>query len=175
MLHDSSDDEPIEGSTIYRAFDRMFGNQDGFPLVVGARTTPVTDSHPSAVHIFQLWQIYIETINPLLKITHIPTVQAQILKAAAELESAPQNIEALMFAIYLIATTSMDELEVQTVFNRPKDELLAQYFRAAQQTLINAGFLRTNDVTCLQAYTLYLVYPLLVLYLSSKLTVCSML
>jgi hypothetical protein len=111
----------------------------------------------------------------LLKITHIPTVQAQILKAAAELESAPQNIEALMFAIYLIATTSMDELEVQTVFNRPKDELLAQYFRAAQQALINAGFLRTNDVTCLQAYTLYLVYPLLILYLSSKLTVCSML
>lgn len=137
----------------------MFDNQDGFPFVVGGRPAPVTDAHPPIAHIMRLWQIYIDNINPLLKITHVPTVQGQVVEAAARPEKAPKNIEALMFAIYIMAITSMEEPDVQRMFELPKKELLGRYFISLQQALVNASFMRVNDPITLQAFLLYLVWP----------------
>lgn len=135
----------------------MFGNQDGFPFVVTARKESVTADHPPTIHIFRLWQIYIDNINPLLKITHAPTVQGKIVEATSQLDRAPKNIEALMFAIYLMAVTSLEDFDVQRRFGEPKQELLGRYFSALQQALLNAGFMRNHDFYSLQAYVLYLV------------------
>ncbi|KAL3955452.1 hypothetical protein ACCO45_011015 [Purpureocillium lilacinum] len=158
LLHDSSDDEVpgVQGSTIHRAFDQMFSDSDGFPFINPARKESVTDDHPSTIRIFQLWQIYIDNINPLLKITHVPTVQGQIIEATSQLEKAPKNTECLMFAIYVMAITSLEEAEVQRMFGEPKKELLGRYFSALQQALLNAGFMRNHDFYSLQAYVLYL-------------------
>ncbi|GKT98923.1 hypothetical protein FLAG1_00658 [Fusarium langsethiae] len=155
MLQDSSDEEPEVGSTIHRAFDRMFAT-DGFPFIVGSAPVPISNLHPSTIHIFQLWQIYIDNINPLLKITHVPTVQGQIIEASSDVENAPKNIEALMFAMYLMAITSLEEADVYRRFNETKKELLARYHAGTQQALTEAGFMRVNDPILLQAYILYL-------------------
>lgn len=156
LLHDSSEDE-IDGSTIHRAFDKMFSNQDGFPFIIGGRAESVTGAHPSTIHILQLWQIYIDNINPLLKITHVPTIQGQVIEATSRLDRAPKNIESLMFAIYIMAITSLEDAVVESTFGEPKKELLGRYFAALQQALLNAGFMRNDDFICLQAYVLYLV------------------
>ncbi|PHH82222.1 hypothetical protein CDD82_6641 [Ophiocordyceps australis] len=155
LLNDSSEDD-VQGPFIHRAFDKMFSNQDGFPFMVGSRVASVSDAHPCTIHILQLWQIYLDNINPLLKITHVPTIQAQIIDATSRLHEAPAKIEALMFAIYVIALTSLDESEVQKRFGEAKMELLGRYFEALQQALLNSGFMRNNDFICLQAYVLYL-------------------
>ncbi|UPK96557.1 hypothetical protein LCI18_007492 [Fusarium solani-melongenae] len=155
MLQDSSEDEPEVGSTIHRAFDRMFAT-DGFPFIIGGPLGPITQLHPSTIHIFQLWQIYIENINPLLKITHIPTVQAQIIEASSDIANVPSNIEALMFSIYFMAITSLEDADVYKRFNESKKELLARYHSGTQQALTKAGFMRVNDPILLQAYILYL-------------------
>ncbi|KAH7017663.1 fungal-specific transcription factor domain-containing protein [Ilyonectria destructans] len=154
MLQDSSDEE-VEVPTIHRAFDRMFAT-DGFPFIIGGQPGPLAQYHPSPIHIFQLWQIYIDNINPLLKITHVPTVQAQIIEASSNIEKAPKSIEALMFSIYLMAITSLEDDDVQRMFNEPKQELLGRYHTATQQAVTNAGFMRNNDPILLQAYLLYL-------------------
>ncbi|KAF4458748.1 hypothetical protein FALBO_14506 [Fusarium albosuccineum] len=155
MLQDSSEEEPEVGSTIHRAFDRMFAT-DGFPFIIGGPLGPITHLHPSTIHIFQLWQIYIDNINPLLKITHVPNVQGQIIEASSNLGSVPNNIEALMFAIYLMAITSLEETDVYKMFHEPKKELLARFHSGTQQALTKAGFMRVNDPILLQAYILYL-------------------
>ncbi|KAH6895322.1 fungal-specific transcription factor domain-containing protein [Thelonectria olida] len=155
MLHDSSEDEENAGmSTIHRAFDRMFAT-DGFPFMIGAQPNAIYTYHPPTIQIFQLWQIYIDNINPLLKITHVPSVQAQVIAASTNIEKAPKNIEALMFSIYLLAITSLEEVDVQKMFNESRQELLGRYHSAAQQALCNAGFMRVNDPILLQAYLLY--------------------
>ena len=171
MLHDSSEDEENGGGpTIYKAFDRMF-DHDGFPFVIGGPCGPITSLHPPTIHIFQLWQIYLDNINPLLKITHIPTVQGQIIEATSQLDKAPKNIEALMFGIYLVSISSLDEGEVQRMFKESKKELLGRYHSALQQALTSAGFMRFNDPITLQAYLLYLVRnPILFLILRTALT-----
>ncbi|EFX03967.1 c6 zinc finger domain containing protein [Grosmannia clavigera kw1407] len=158
-LRDSSDDD-VEGSTtIHHAFDSMFDNQhqDGFPFVVGGTACRVTDSHPAGMQIFQLWQIYLTNVNPLLKVTHTPTLQAQIIEAGANVGRIPRALEALMFSIYFVAVTSMSDEDVQATFSEDRTRLLARFHRASQQALINAGFMRSPDLAVLQAYFLYLL------------------
>jgi hypothetical protein len=157
LLHDSSDEEDDGGPLIHRAFDGLFSNEDGFPFVVGGAFISVSSAHPNPIQIFQLWQVYIDNINSLLKITHIPSVQPQILHAASNLDKAPKNVEALMFGVYLMAVTSMEEADVQAVCGESKKHLLLQFLSATQQALVNASFMRVEDPLVLQAFLLYLV------------------
>ncbi|KAI0135305.1 fungal-specific transcription factor domain-containing protein [Daldinia grandis] len=155
-LRDSSDEEDV-GSSINQAYDKMFDSPDGFPFVVGGQFESVTSQHPSAIQIFQLWQIYLNNVNPLLKLTHTPTLQVRIIEAGASLDKVSRSLEALMFSIYLMAITSIDEEECQATFNESRINLLAKYYYATQQALLNAGFMRNPDLTSLQAYLLYLM------------------
>lgn len=149
----------------------MYDNQDGFPFIVGSRNASVTHLHPPPIQIFQLWQIYINNVNPLLKITHVPTVQGLIIEASANLEKVPKSVESLMFAIYLMAVTSLEDAEVAKMFNEPKPTVLSTFHTGLQQALVNAGFMRTSDTMVLQAYMLYLVsrhLPIPLTWLTNK-------
>ena len=156
MIHDSSDEE-YDGPTLHHAFDTMFENNDGFPFVVGGSMVSVTSSHPTAIQIFQLWQVYINNVNPLLKLSHITTLQAQIISAGANTAKIPKPLEALMFAIYFSAITSMTDDEVNNTLGEDRAILLAKYHSATQQALINAGFMRSTELMVMQAQLLYLV------------------
>lgn len=156
MLHDLIEDE-YDRPTIHHAFDIMFEHNDSFPFSVGGPSTSLADSHPSAIQIFQLWQIYINNVNPLLKIIHAPTLQARIVEAGADTENVPKPFDALMFAIYFISVHSMSDEEAERTLGEDKKALLAKYHQATQQALINAGFMKSNELVVLQAYLLYLV------------------
>ena len=158
MINDSSDEE-YDGPTLHHAFDTMFDNNDGFPFVVGGATISVTSAHPSAIQIFQLWQIYINNVNPLLKLSHISTLQSQIITAGANTAKISKPLEALMFAIYFSAITSLTDDDVQHTFGEDKAVLLTRYHNATQQALVNAGFMRSTELMLLQALLLYLVRP----------------
>lgn len=145
------------GSGINRAYDKMFDNSDGFPFLIGGGHESVSDAHPPAVHIIQLWQIYLNNVNPLLKLTHTPTLQEHIVEAAANIGKVSKSLEALMFAIYFMAVTSLNDEEARLTFHQEKPQLLQTYYTACQQALVNAGFMRNPDITILQAFLLYLV------------------
>ncbi|KAI1202162.1 fungal-specific transcription factor domain-containing protein [Nemania serpens] len=153
---DSEEEEDV-GSTINHAYDQMFSSTDGFPFAIGGQYQSVTDLHPSGVQIFQLWQTYINNVNPLLKLTHTPTLQVQIIEASTNLPKVSKSLEVLMFAIYLMAITSLNDDEVQQTFNDTKPNLLAKYQHGTQQALFNVGFMRMPDLTVLQAYLLYCI------------------
>lgn len=117
----------------------------------------VTDLHPPAVQIFQLWQIYLDNVNPLLKVTHTPTLQGQLIEAAANPSKMSKPLEALLFSIYYIAVMSLTDEQVRDTFKEEKSRLMSKYHRGTQQALVNAGFMRTSDLVVLQAFLLYLV------------------
>ncbi|KIH89793.1 hypothetical protein SPBR_00176 [Sporothrix brasiliensis 5110] len=117
----------------------------------------VTALHPGPVQIFRLWQIYLQNVDPLLKITHTPSLQGQIVEATSNLEGISPNLEALLFSIYCVAVHSMSPSDCQTAFGTSKDALLATYQPACEQALLNSGFLRTSERDCLAAFFLYLI------------------
>lgn len=113
--------------------------------------------HPSVAHIFRLWQIFLDNVNPLVKIFHAPTVQEMITKSSSDLENISKPNEALLFAIYFLATLSMEPKECQEIFGETQQKLIARYCRSVQQALVNAKILRTMNLTTLQAYILFLL------------------
>lgn len=135
----------------------MFDGQDGFPFVIGGSMASVTDWHPPAVQIFQLWQIYLDNVNPLLKLTHTPTLQGQLIEAVANPAKISKPLEALLFSIYFMAIVSLTDEEVQETFKEEKTRLMSKYHRGTQQALVNAGFMRSPDIVVLQAFLMYLV------------------
>lgn len=141
---------------ITKSYEQLGG--DGDDILFGSQPTENLNAlHPSPVHIFRLWQTFLDNINPLTKIFHAPSVQQKVLDATADLENIPKNTEALMFGIYAAATSSMNNGECQKLFNKNKEEVLARFQSGARQALRAAGYLKSSDIVVLQAFTLYLV------------------
>jgi hypothetical protein len=113
--------------------------------------------HPEPVMILRLWQTFIDNVNPLLKITHIPSLQARLITAINELDKMEPTFHALMFSIYCLSITSLDETECLAQFSASKRDLLVRYQSACRHALAACGYLRTSDFECLLALYLYLV------------------
>ena len=113
--------------------------------------------HPSVPQIMRLWHTFLGNFDPLVKLFHAPTVQNVISQAAMNLDAISQPTEALMFAIYLSATVTMNEQQCLQGLETPKEVLLRRFSNATQQALVNAKFLKSGDIVVLQALTLYLV------------------
>jgi hypothetical protein len=113
--------------------------------------------HPNQIHIFKIWQIYLENFNPLLKVTHTPTLQPRIIDAAGDVANIDPPLEALMFSIYCVSIFSLDETECQKTFSEARGELLSRYQLGAREALLKCAFLRTDNRECLTALHFYLV------------------
>ena len=113
--------------------------------------------HPNPLIIFRLWQIFLDNVNPLIKIVHAPTTQRRLLDASADLENISKEWEALMFAIYLAAIQSMSADDCQIIMGESKDILFRRYNSAAKSALLRANFTSSLDILLVQAFTLYLL------------------
>jgi len=155
LLQGSSEDEMFE-NPITKTYDSI--SSKTVDLILGARLKEnLTSLHPSPMHIFRLWQAFLDNVIPLTKIFHAATVQQQVLDAAANLKRISKGLEALMFGIYAMAVTSLTEQECQRILCEGRLVLIDRYQSGARQALINAEYLRSSDLTILQAFTLYLV------------------
>lgn len=104
QIHDAEDAAGEDSAS--DASDGGASNDD-FSYVLGSKTPHTTPSHPPAELIHQLWQIFLETVNPLSKLVHVPSLQPAIEKAITNIERIPRGFEALMFAIYSVAVSSL--------------------------------------------------------------------
>jgi hypothetical protein len=114
-------------------------------------------SHPQPVRMFMLWQTFLDNVYPLVKLFHAPTVQQSILEASSNLDNVAASTEALMFAIYLCAVTSLRNDDCERIMGASRHALLARFSNATQQALINAEILKTSNIVILQAFTLFLL------------------
>lgn len=123
-----------------------------------AHAVDLSTFHPEAVDIFRLWQLYLDNVNPLLKVTHTPSLQVRIIEAASNVMNIGPALEALMFSIYCVSVTSLDDDECRMTFGASQEDLLEKYRYGCQQALANAEFLRSADRECLTALYLYMVW-----------------
>lgn len=153
---DSLDDE-VQPIVFKKAWDETIQNDDhllfGWPQTAIAMYT----LHPQPIQVFQLWQLYLDNVNPLLKVIHTPSLQGRIIEAAGNVLNIKPELEALMFSIYCSAVATLDENDCHAMFGSPKTELLAGYQLGCQQALLKARFLRCTSRDCLTALYLYLI------------------
>lgn len=113
--------------------------------------------HPPNEIILQLWQIFVERIDPLTKVVHVPTLQPAIQKAASDTTSIPRTFEALMFAIYSAAVMSLTDEECGHKFSEHRRTLLSRYSSATKRALSKAKFMGTISLVVLQALVIHIL------------------
>lgn len=141
--------------SITKTFDAM-GSECDLLLATNPGQSLV-NLHPTPVQIFQLWQMFLDNVNALIRIFHAPTVQQQVLDATTNLEEVPKNTEALMFGIYCMATVAMSESDCQKLFKQSRAIVQERFQVGARLALQNASYLKSTDITVLQGFVLYLV------------------
>lgn len=148
-------------TSIRKAWDQTTETDDQLLFGFGSHrtNTDLAALHPGPVQIFRLWQVYLDNINPLLKIIHAPSLQGRIIEAASNLTSISTTLEALMFSIYCTSLATITAEDCQTMFDSSKEDLLLRFQSGCQQALWKSGFLRSTDRDCLTALFLYLVSP----------------
>ncbi len=153
---DSSHDE-VRETTVKKAWDQSVENDDHLLFGSCRITVDLATLHPDPVQIFRLWQIYLDNVNPLLKVTHTPSLQGRIIEAASNITNTNPTLEALMFSIYCTSILSLTVEDCQTMFGSSKEDLSMKYQFGCQQALLSCRFLRSSHRDCLTALYLYLV------------------
>ncbi|RDH24183.1 C6 transcription factor domain protein [Aspergillus niger ATCC 13496] len=117
----------------------------------------LTDLHPSCEHAAKLWYAYVENVEPLCKVLHVPTVARIVHTVSKHPATASKNDECILFAIYHFAVFSMSDDECSHELHDSRAQLMHKYRTAVTQALVNASWLKTTSLPVLQAYTLFLI------------------
>ncbi|KAF3768068.1 hypothetical protein M406DRAFT_338708 [Cryphonectria parasitica EP155] len=113
--------------------------------------------HSEQSQVFRMWQIYLENVSPLLRVTHSPTLQARIIDAASQGERINPAFEALVLSICCMSIMSLSDDKCRSLFGSSRRELLESYQPACRQALRRCRFWRCENLDALVASYLYLV------------------
>lgn len=137
--------------------DERFEGEEQLFFGSGSENVDLSTLHPDQPKMFKLWQIYLENVDPLLKVTHTITLQARVEAAANNITSIEPNLEALMFSMYCVAVHSLRDVDCRNQFGLPCKNLLGGYHFACRRALMNCGIFRSDNFDGLTALCLYLV------------------
>ncbi|KAE8389096.1 fungal-specific transcription factor domain-containing protein [Aspergillus alliaceus] len=112
--------------------------------------------YPSKWQALQLWHTFVNNVDPVLKILHIPSVQVIIYSALNNPISTAKDVEGLLFAIFFAAVTSLPAPDAAHLLGVQKSQALGAYRVGLEHALSMANFLESPSVTSLQAITIYL-------------------
>ncbi|KAF1732815.1 Bikaverin cluster transcription factor bik5 [Beauveria bassiana] len=115
------------------------------------------DWHPTTQCLYALRDIYVDRIDPLMKIMHMPTFWALVRQAAERKEEVSKPIEAAVFCFYFGTMSVMEEQDCERLFKQGKKAVLAKYRAIARHTLKRAGLLSTSSPMTLRAFCLFML------------------
>ena len=112
---------------------------------------------PPAFQIPHYWQLYVDNVDAVYKLLHVPSMENVIRTASSPHTTLSPGHEALLFGIYFAAITSMSVEKVQTTFQDNKAHLLSRYRCGLEQALGHAHLLSTQELSTLQAFVLLII------------------
>ena len=65
--------------------------------------------HPSLPQIWNLYHIYAENVDPLIKIIHLPSFHRQLLRSVENLATLDLQVETILFSMYFAAVVTLEE------------------------------------------------------------------
>ena len=71
------------------------------------------DLHPLPSQMPFLWQIYLDKVDPFMKILHVPTMTKTIRDLRGSYESLGSSMQALVLVISLVAIMSLENEQVR--------------------------------------------------------------
>ncbi|KAL8667811.1 MAG: hypothetical protein Q9202_000276 [Teloschistes flavicans] len=133
--------------------------RNGFIFSFSSPSVDLRSLHPSPARIEILSMIYMTNVDPMNKILHKPTLRKFISGAKDHIDTMPgvSKMQALMFAIYFAAVTSLTPDECMAQLGDHKQQLLDRFRFGTEQALIQANLLVSMEMVPLQALVIYLI------------------
>ncbi|KAI8268228.1 hypothetical protein K4K56_004274 [Colletotrichum sp. SAR 10_98] len=110
-----------------------------------------------AVEMLRLWQVFLERVNPMTKVIHVPSLEPLVFEAATDHGNVAPDFEALLCSINVLAIMALSEAESEQILNVPKNAALRKASLALKKAVSKVDFLRKYNLTILQCLVLYLV------------------
>ncbi|KAK4617702.1 C6 finger domain transcription factor adaR [Fulvia fulva] len=109
--------------------------------------------------VVHLFNNYLQYVEPLYKIFHVPTLRALVVEGKSYLgrsANASCNM-ALRASILFAGINSMKDHECLSIYGKSLDQLVSHFKRLVDTALFKADPLTTTDMATVQALTLYAV------------------
>ncbi|KAH2754874.1 hypothetical protein KXV52_006442 [Aspergillus fumigatus] len=147
----SSDEDPLS-PTLTPSSD----NSNLFLFGYYAQAHSLRSYHPTPTDAYVLLDIFAQNIAPLVSIIHKAALRNLIHTACTAPEQLDRGSEALTFAVYFAALSSITPEQCQTYFSTDHAILVQRYRFAVEQALSRAGFMNTKKLIVVQAAVLFL-------------------
>ena len=151
-----SDDEEEEENQVMTGVVAGFASDPLTGAFMGSQQG-LLQYHPTHAEAITLWETHIENVEPICKILHIPSTFQMVEMASQQPAMVSKAGECLLFAIYHFAVFSMTEEECAKKFGQSRAPLMQRYHFATRQALVNASFLKTTEMSIMQAFVLFLL------------------
>lgn len=102
-----------------------------------------------------LWKTFEQNVAPMVTIFHLPSLLKLMYKGDANSSYIDRPSEAVVFAVYFAAISSMEPTECEGNFDQNHASMVQHYKFATQQALARADFLQSRSITVLQATVLF--------------------
>ncbi|EME41749.1 hypothetical protein DOTSEDRAFT_65001 [Dothistroma septosporum NZE10] len=152
-----SDAGSRSGHAIYEDIARgKDAGSESRSFLFGNASRPASEQ-PSlpANHIVFLWQTYLANVDPVMKISHAPTIQPILLGQIGK-PDIPDNEKVLVSAIHFISVVSLTDDQCVATLQETRHDLLKRHRGATEAALSAVGFITTTDTMVLQALIMYL-------------------
>lgn len=156
-IKDLLDVDSDDGNDTLRPDSHDWTREQAYLYSFNSLASNLQNFHPSPDQIMVLWRIFVDQVDPIIRMLHKPTMQTTIMEVKDHLEGMSKPLEALVFSIYFASITSMTQEQCLADLGEGKAVLLSRYRFAVQQSLARAGFLSAHNILTLQALVIYLV------------------
>ncbi|KAK5997653.1 Bikaverin cluster transcription factor bik5-like protein [Cladobotryum mycophilum] len=119
----------------------------------------LTTLHQDQQDVVQLcWHIYVENVDPVVRILHKPTLHKQVLRVQQQsFDQVDKPTQALLFAVCLCAISSLEPKRCEILFEQPRVLMKQLCQKSVDNAIAAAGLTRTHNFQVLQAFTLSIV------------------
>lgn len=158
------EDDDGEGEPDYNELPDIFNfkptptnGHQSFIFGYSSSTVDLRSLHPLPSQIPFFWSTYVENVDPLTKLFHVPTMNVAIRELqATKCENLNSSMEVALFSIYYSVISSMSQSEVEANFDSDKTMLLTRYRFGVEQALAKADLLTSTEIVTVQAFVLFL-------------------
>lgn len=149
----SQETTPSSGAQMGDNFDLLICPPGAIYVMPGALSEPAPQMQQ------MLYAAFIQNVDPMFKVFHIPTLRAFLERGEPYLghdANFPGN-KLLKAATWYCAVNTMTETACQAQFGQSRTDLLQQYRRIVDVSAAQADLVNTNDLATMQAFTTCLV------------------
>lgn len=124
-------------------------------LSAGIASVSTAIYHPQRRVAIRLWKVFVDGVDPYVKVLHIPTAETTLYTVISDPTKASNENLALCFAIYFAAVTATPSNEALDVTGEDKKQALLRYRMCLEQSMAQADFLENPTIALLQATAIY--------------------